>query len=132
MHPVSATSFTPTHYDTCLLLALSLCLFNTLRRSAQLGVHDLLLKSEKTWDKMVEPNPGLQDLWLNDNQLSNQEALLERLREVAGTLTTLYVANNPASAGQFALRVRAGLLHKPPPIACCKHGWNATQDGTLL
>ena len=53
-----------------------------------------------------------QDLWLNDNQLGSQQALLDRLAEVAGTLTTLYVANNPASAGQFALRVPP----QPPSI----------------
>lgn len=46
----------------------------------------------------------LQDLWLNDNQLASQEHLLERLADVAKTLVTLYVGNNAASAGQFALR----------------------------
>lgn len=56
----------------------------------------------------------LQDLWLNNNQLVSQEHLLNRIAEVAKTLKTLYVASNPASVGQFALR--EGL--KSLPCSC--------------
>jgi protein phosphatase 1 regulatory subunit 7 len=39
----------------------------------------------------------LEDLWLNDNGIVGLEDVAAALSPVAGTLTTLYLANNPAS-----------------------------------
>lgn len=42
----------------------------------------------------------LEDLWLNDNQIKEiGEQMQEALKPVAGTLTTIYLENNPAVSG---------------------------------
>lgn len=40
----------------------------------------------------------LQDLWLNDNQIESLEGVEEALADQQGSLTTIYLDNNPAAA----------------------------------
>lgn len=42
----------------------------------------------------------LEDLWLNDNQIPNLEGLYAALTDQRETLTTIYLENNPAAAGE--------------------------------
>jgi protein phosphatase 1 regulatory subunit 7 len=45
----------------------------------------------------IEALSQLEDLWLNDNGIAGLEDVAAALAPVAGTLTTLYLANSPAA-----------------------------------
>ena len=55
---------------------------------------------------------GLEDLWLNDNQIADLAPLTGALAAQAASLTTIYLQGNPAAGGAGYEAFMRGLLPK--------------------